>query len=84
MLTCLIITVVCLLVTIGAVFLFGEKQVREFFNAKTTRASIAAAAAIVMYYTSDEIDKIILTLLAIFEITPVSIDLLNKDNTKIG
>ena len=84
MLMCLIIVLICLLVTVVAVFLFGEKQVREFFNAKTTKTLIAVVAAIVMYYTPDEIDRIILTVLAIFEITPVSIDLLNKDNTKIG
>lgn len=84
MLICLIIALICFLITIVSMFLFGEKQVREFFNAKTTRGMIAVAAGIVMYYTPDEIDRIILTLLAIFEITPVSIDLLNKDNTKIG
>lgn len=84
MLICLVIALISLLVTVIAIFIFGEKQVREFFNAKTTRGLIALIAGIVMYYTPDEIDRIILALLAIFEITPVSIDLLNKDNTKIG
>lgn len=84
MLICLIIALICLLVTVVAMFLFGEKRVREFFNAKTTRGLIAVIAGVVMYYTPDEIDRIILTILALFEITPVSIDLLNKDNTKIG
>lgn len=83
MLICLVIALVCLLVTVVAMFLFGEKQVRAFFNEKTVRAMIALGAATVMYYTPDEIDRIILTILAIFEITPVSIDLLNKEKTKI-
>lgn len=84
MLICIIIALICLLVTVVAMFLFGEKRVREFFNTKTARGLIAVIAGVVMYYTPDEIDRIILTILALFEITPVSIDLLNKDNTKIG
>lgn len=83
MMVCLVIALFCLLVTVVALFLFGEKQVRAFFNEKTVRAFVALGAGIVMYYTPDEIDRIILTILAIFEITPVSIDLLNKEKTKI-
>lgn len=82
MLICLVIALVCLLVTIVALFLFGEKQVRGFFNEKTVRAVVACIAGIVMYYTPDEVDRIILTILAIFEITPISIDLLNNEKTK--
>ena len=83
MLVCLIIALVCLLVTVVATFLYGEKRVREFFNAKITKTLIAIAAGIVMYYTPDEIDRIILAILTVFEITPVSIELLNKDKTRI-
>ena len=84
MLACLIVAIFCLLVTIVAMLCFGEKRVREFFDAKTTRGLIAITAGVVMYYTPDEVDRIILMILALFEITPVSIDLLNKDNSKIG
>lgn len=83
MLVCLMTICGGFLLTIISMFAFGEERVLGFFNAKTTKSLIALAAGIVMYYTPDEIDKIIMAILSIFEITPVSIDLLKKGINKL-
>lgn len=79
MVTCVVIAILVVLAVWFGVEFQGKRRVIDFCNSKYARSVVAIIAAIVMYYTPDEIDRIILAVLALFEITPLTIDTIKKD-----
>lgn len=74
-----VVSIFIVLITL-TVIVNGPKRVMDSLNSKYVKSCVAIIAAVVMYYTPDEIDRIILAILALFEITPLTLDTIRKNN----
>lgn len=58
---------------------FGGDKVINFLRSDLTRTVVAIIAAVVMYFTPDEIDKWIISALSLFGVSPLILTPVLKD-----
>lgn len=72
------LVIVLALVVMGSVKCFGLLSVKNFFASNSCKTLIALVAAVVMYFTPDNIDYCIITFLSFLGIPPLVIDFYKK------